>query len=90
VVVPDAFSVRVSRTTAAFGMLRPVSVFVVPVPAHEPPVHVSSVVKLMLPVSVIVPELNIVVTDEIVSIPEPKSIVAPLKFTVPGPLIGPL
>jgi hypothetical protein len=90
VVVPDAFSVRVSRVTDAFGMLRPPCVLVTPVPVHDPPVHVNGVVKLMTPVLVIVPALKFVLADEIVSIPEPKFIVAPIKFTVPGPVIGPL
>src|SRR5580692_6273690 len=89
VVVPEAFNVRVSRNTVLLGMLRPACVLVVPVPVHDPPVHVNSVVKLMLPVFVIVPALKFVVADEIVSIPEPKFIVAPLKFTVPAPLMGP-
>src|SRR5580692_1900818 len=90
VVVPDAFSVRVSRNTVPFGMLMPPCVLVVPVPVHDPPVHVNGVVKLRIPVFVIVPALKFVVADDIVSIPEPKFIVAPLKFTVPVPLIGPV
>src|SRR4029077_11333001 len=61
-----------------------------PVPLITPPVQVNCVVKLRIPVFVIVPALKFVVAEEIVSVPEPKSIVAPLKFTVPVPLIGPL
>src|SRR4029077_1506813 len=90
VVVPEAFSVRVSRNTLPFGMLIPPCVLVVPVPVQDPPFHVNSVAKLMIPVLVIVPAMKFVVADDIVSVPEPKFIVAPLKFTVPEPLIGPL
>src|SRR6266404_2094317 len=90
VVVPGAFSVRVSRITLALGRLIPPLALVTPVPLIVPPVHANCVVKLMIPVFVIVPALKFVVAEEIVSVPEPKSIVAPLKFTVPVPLIGPL
>jgi hypothetical protein len=90
VVVPDAFNVRVSRTREPLGMLMPPFVLVMPVPVHDPPVQFSTVVKFTLPVLVIVPALKFTLVVEIVSIPEPKFIVAPLKFTVPKPLIGPL
>src|SRR4029077_11381826 len=60
VVVPGAFSVRVSRITLALGRLIPPLVFVTPVPLITPPVQVSKPVRVTLPVPDRVPALRLV------------------------------
>src|SRR6266404_666327 len=59
VVVPGAFSVRVSRITLALGRLIPPLALVTPVPLIVPPVHVSKPVRVTLPVPDRVPALRL-------------------------------
>src|SRR5882672_19396 len=74
VVVPDAFSVRVSRITLALGRLIPPLAFVTPVPLIVPPVQVSGPLRLTAPVPLSVPPLKFVA---------PCTVLAPLSVKVP-------
>src|SRR5580693_8636155 len=58
----------------------------------NPPVQLNGVSKSITPGAepAKVPVVIFIVVAEMVSTPVPKSIVAPAKFTVPVPLIGPL
>src|SRR5580692_686745 len=58
VVVPDAFSFRVSRNKVPFGILIPPLVFVVPAPLIVPPDQVNSPVIARVPAPVSVPPLS--------------------------------
>src|SRR6202035_1483293 len=103
VVVPPAFKVRLERTTLAeAGKLKPafaLTVAFVPfmqdVPLSDeqmnPPDQFSGVEKFRIPGAdpARVPFVKFTVVAEMVVVPVPKSIVAPMKFTVPVPLIGP-
>src|ERR1700741_4813286 len=104
VAVPLLFNVRKkSATFEDAGKLIPAFALVVAlVPATHadplseehivPPVQFNSVEKFRTPgaAPARVPALKFTVVVEIVSVPVPKFMVAPLKFTVPAPLIGPL
>ncbi len=57
VVVPDAFSVRVSRNTLVLEMLIPPLALVAPVPFIAPPVQLNSPVIANVPAPVKVPPL---------------------------------
>src|SRR5713101_9825288 len=60
VVVPDAFSVRVSRSTLPLGILIPPLAFVTPVPLMVPPVQVSKPVRVTVPTPDRMPPLRFV------------------------------
>src|SRR5216683_2461961 len=76
VVVPDAFSVRVSRVTLALGMLIPPFAFVTPAPLIVPPVQVSKPLTVTVEVPVNVPPEK--VSAEMLTAPPTL-----LKFAVP-------
>jgi hypothetical protein len=104
VAVPLLFNVRKeSATLEPLGKLIPAFAFVVAsVPETQdtpvrdehivPAVQFSGVAKFRIPGAAppTVPAVKFTVAVEMVSVPVPKSIVAPPKFTVPAPLIGPL
>src|SRR5712692_6432389 len=79
VVVPDAFSVRMSRNTLTLGMFIPPLALVAPVPFIVPPVQFSRPLTLTVEVPVNVPPER--VSAEVVTAPPTL-----LKFAVP-PLI---
>src|SRR5215471_10411085 len=103
VVVCLAFSVRNASVTEAALKFSPASAFVVALlPARQldaftvehiaPPFQFSSVVKLRTPGAEPprIPAVKFTVLVEITVVPMPKSMVAPAKFTVPVPVIGPV
>src|SRR4029077_13209429 len=75
-VVPDAFSVRVSRNTLTFGMLIPPLAFVTPAPLIVPPVQVNRPLTVTVEVPVNVPPDK--VSTEVLTAPPTL-----LKFAVP-------
>src|SRR5246127_1109090 len=104
VAVPLLFNVRKKIATFAdAGKLIPAFALVVALvpPMQLPPLSVEHIVppdqfntleKFRIPgaAPAKIPPVKFMVEVEMVSVPVPKSIVAPAKFTVPAPLIGPL
>src|SRR5215469_5356296 len=103
VTVALLFNVRNARTTLAEVKFMPASAFVVAFgPAKQPdwlteehmvpPAQLSGVVKSITPGAAppTIPVVRLTVVAEITSVPIPKSMIAPLKFTMPGPVMAPL
>ena len=104
VVVPLLFSVRKAKTgLAEFLKLIPAFALVVALAADKqlvafidehiaPLLQFKGVLKFKTPGAAppMMPAVKFTVEVEIVSVPDPKSIAAPPKTTVPVPLIGPL
>src|ERR1700756_3476245 len=104
VAVPLLFNVRKKIATFAdAGKLIPAFALVVALvpPMQLPPLSVEHIVppdqfntleKFRIPgaAPAKIPPVKFILEVEMVSVPVPKSIVAPLKFTVPAPLIAPL
>src|SRR5215471_15863248 len=103
VAVPLLFIVRKASTTLADWKLIPAFALVVALAPDKqldtftiehiaPPLQFKSVLKFTTPGDAppMMPAVKFTVEVEIVSVPVPKSIVAPPKFTVPMPVIGPL
>ena len=104
VAVPLLFSSRKARATLAEDgkLMPPLALVVALAPAghpfrltvehNVPPVQFNAVEKLRIPGAAPprTPLVKFTVAVVMVCVPVPKSIVAPLKFTVPAPVIGPL
>jgi|SRR6516164_7578002 len=103
VAVPLLFNVRKASTTLAdWKLIPPFALVLALAPdkqldtftdAHiAPPLQFKSVLKFKTPGDAppTMPAVKFTVEVEIVSVPVPKSIVAPAKSTAPVPVIGPL